>query len=146
MTPYLDDGDVVLYCADCVEVMAAMPAESVDAIVTDPPYGLSREPDIAEVLRHWLAGDDYNHRGAGFMGRAWDSFVPGPAVWRECWRVLKPGGHLLAFSGTRTSDLQTIAIRLAGFQIREAVVFLHGSGFPKSLSVSKAIDLSLIHI
>jgi len=137
---HLDDGDVVLHLGDCVEVMAAMPAESVDAIVTDPPYGLSREPDIAEVLRRWLAGDDYNHRGAGFMGRAWDSFVPGPAVWRECWRVLKPGGHLLAFSGTRTSDLQTIAIRLAGFQIRESLVFLHGSGFPKSLNVSKAID------
>lgn len=117
-----------------------MPEASIDAIVTDPPYGLSVEPDIAEVLRHWLAGDDYQHRGGGFMGRSWDSFVPGPAYWREAYRVLKPGGHLLAFSGTRTEDLLGIALRLAGFERRDTIAWLYGSGFPKSLNAGKAMD------
>lgn len=125
---------------DCVEAMAGLADGSVDAVVTDPPYGLGSEPDTAEVLRHWLAGDDYKHRGGGFMGKTWDSFVPGPAVWRECFRVLKPGGHLLCFAGTRTVDLMGVAIRLAGFERRDLIAFMFGSGFPKSLDVSKAID------
>ena len=113
---------------------------SIDSIVTDPPYGLSREPDAAEVLRHWLSGDDYEHGGGGFMGKSWDSFVPGPSVWKECLRVLKPGGHLLCFAGSRTVDLMGMAIRLAGFEIRDQLQWLYGSGFPKSMSVGKAID------
>ena len=95
---------------------------------------------MAEVLRHWLAGDDYQHKSGGFMGKTWDSFVPGPAIWRECLRVLKPGGHLLAFFGTRTQDMGTLAIRLAGFEIRDSISWVYGSGFPKSMDVSKAID------
>src|SRR5690606_15928875 len=123
-----------------LDVMRQLPDNSVDAVVTDPPYGLSREPDIEEVLRHWLAGDDYEHRGGGFMGETWDSFVPGPAVWREVFRVLKPGGHILCFAGTRTVDLMGISLRLGGFEIRDCLQWLYGSGFPKSLDVSKAID------
>src|SRR5690606_950459 len=132
-----------LYEGDCLEVMRQLPDNSVDAVVTDPPYGLSREPDIEEVLRHWLAGDDYEHRGGGFMGKTWDSFVPGPAVWREVFRVLKPGGHILCFAGTRTVDLMGISLRLGGFEIRDCLQWLYGSGFPKSLDVSKAIDKKL---
>ena len=113
---------------DCLEVLRTMPDNSVDAVVTDPPYGLSREPDIEEVLRHWLAGDDYNHRGGGFMGKEWDSFVPGPAVWREVCRVVKPGGHILCFAGTRTVDLMGISLRLGGFEIRDCLQWLYGSG------------------
>ena len=113
---------------DCLEVLRTMPDNSVDAVVTDPPYGLSREPDIEEVLRHWLAGDDYNHRGGGFMGKEWDSFVPGHAVWREVWRVVKPGGHILCFAGTRTVDLMGISLRLGGFEIRDCLQWLYGSG------------------
>lgn len=111
---------------------------SIDAVVTDPPYGLSKQPDMNEVLRHWLNGDDYVHTGGGFMGKTWDSFVPGPSIWKEVFRVLKPGGHLLAFFGTRTYDLGTLAIRLAGFEIRDQIDWVYGSGFPKSLDVSKA--------
>lgn len=76
----------------------------------------------------------------GFMGKTWDSFVPPPAVWDECMRVLKPGGHLLVFAGTRTQDLMGLSIRLAGFDIRDGIGWIYGSGFPKSMDVSKAID------
>jgi site-specific DNA-methyltransferase (adenine-specific) len=86
--------------SDCRFALGGMPDASVDACVCDPPYGLSREPDALEVLSHWLAGDDYEHGGSGFMGKTWDSFVPGPSTWREVFRVLKPGGHLVAFGGT----------------------------------------------
>lgn len=125
---------------DCLEELKKLPDHSVDSVVTDPPYGLSQEPDIREVLEKWLAGEDYHHRGGGFMGKTWDSFVPGPAIWREVYRVLKPGGHALVFAGTRTQDLMTTALRLAGFEIRDVVEWLYFSGFPKSLDVGKAFD------
>ena len=129
---------VRLFNGDSVEVLRQLPDNSVDSVVCDPPYGLSKEPDMAEVMRHWLAGDDYKHTGGGFMGKSWDSFVPGPAIWKECLRVLKPGGHLLAFFGSRTYDMGTLAIRLAGFEIRDQIMWVYGSGFPKSLDVRKA--------
>lgn len=126
---------------DCLLGMRTCLADnSVDAVVTDPPYGLSKEPDMMEVMKHWMNGDDYIHTGGGFMGKSWDSFVPGPSIWKEVFRVLKPGGHLLAFFGSRTYDLGTLAIRLAGFEIRDQIMWVYGSGFPKSLDVSKAID------
>lgn len=115
-----------LHRGDCLDVLRRMDDASVHAIVTDPPYGLSKEPDVAEVLAHWLAGDDYEHGGGGFMGKTWDSFVPGPSVWRECLRVLKPGGHLLCFAGSRTVDLMGISIRLAGFEIRDQIQWIYG--------------------
>jgi DNA modification methylase len=93
-----------------------LPDNSVDAVVTDPPYGLS------------------------FMGKKWDYDVPGEAIWRECLRVLKPGGHLLAFAGTRTQHRMAVRIEDAGFEIRDMIAWVYGSGFPKSLDVSKAID------
>jgi DNA modification methylase len=132
-----------LYEGDCLEVMRQMPDNSFDAVVTDPPYGLSREPDIEEVLTKWMAGEDYEHRGGGFMGKTWDSFVPGPSVWREVYRVLKPGGHALVFAGTRTQDLMTTALRLAGFEVRDVIEWLYFNGFPKSMDISKAIDKKL---
>lgn len=129
-----------LHRGDCLEVLRRMDDASVHAIVTDPPYGLSKEPEAAEVLAHWLAGDDYEHGGGGFMGKTWDSFVPGPSVWRECLRVLKPGGHLLCFAGSRTVDFMGISIRLAGFETRDQMQWIYGSGLPKAQSVGKAID------
>lgn len=123
---------------ECLIGMRMMLADNIiDAVVTDPPYGLSKQPDVNEVLRHWLNGDDYVHTGGGFMGKTWDSFVPGPSIWKEVFRVLKPGGHLLAFFGTRTYDLGTLAIRLAGFEIRDQIDWIYGSGFPKSLDINK---------
>ena len=101
---------------DCREVLSAGTAESIDAIVTDPPYGLS------------------------FMGKGWDHGVPGVPFWTEALRVLKPGGHLVAFGGTRTYHRLACAIEDAGFEIRDCLMWLYGTGFPKSLNVSKAID------
>jgi DNA modification methylase len=105
-----------LRLGDCLEVLRTMPDASVDAVVTDPPYGLS------------------------FMGKAWDYDVPTVEAWREVLRVLKPGGHLLAFAGTRTQHRMAVAIEDAGFEIRDMIAWVYGSGFPKSLDVSKAID------
>src|SRR5699024_1910026 len=123
--------------------MNAMPPESVDAIVTDPPYGLSNtDPgSVADTITKWASGDR-NHvpTGRGFMGKSWDAFVPPPAVWDACMRVLKPGGHMVVFAGSRTQDLMGLSIRLAGFEIRDSMAWLYGSGFPKSHDVGKAID------
>ena len=105
-----------LHHGDCLEVMRAMPSNSVDSIVTDPPYGLS------------------------FMGKKWDYDVPSVEIWAECLRVLKPGGHLLAFAGTRTQHRMAVRIEDAGFEIRDMIFWCYASGFPKSLDVSKAID------
>jgi DNA modification methylase len=103
---------------DCREGMATLEAESVDAVVCDPPYEL------------------------GFMGRKWDAsgIAYDLEVWRQALRVLKPGGHLLAFSGSRTYHRMTCAIEDAGFDVRDQIMWLYGSGFPKSHDVSKAID------
>ena len=107
---------------DCVEVMRGMDDESVDAIVTDPPYGL------------------------GFMGKAWDDLPPGLEWAEECLRVLKPGGHLLAFGGSRTYHRLAVAVEDAGFEVRDQMMWLYGSGFPKSLDVSKAIDKATVGV
>lgn len=103
---------------DCRASMATLPDASVDAVVCDPPYEL------------------------GFMGKAWDAsgIAYDLEVWRQALRVLKPGGHLLAFSGSRTYHRMTCAIEDAGFEIRDQIMWVYGSGFPKSLDVSKAID------
>jgi DNA modification methylase len=106
----------VIHHGDCLEVLQTLPDNSVDAVVTDPPYGLS------------------------FMGKRWDYDVPSVEVWAECLRVLKPGGHLLAFAGTRTQHRMAVRIEDAGFEIRDMITWVYGSGFPKSLDVSKAID------
>ena len=125
---------------DCLEGMKKIPDNSIDSCVTDPPYGLSKEPDIREVLKKWLNNEPYDHKHAGFMGKTWDSFVPHPDIWREVYRVLKPGAHALVFAGTRTQDLMTISLRLAGFEVRDVIEWLYFSGFPKSLDVGKAFD------
>jgi site-specific DNA-methyltransferase (adenine-specific) len=126
-----------------LDLLPTLADNSIDAIVTDPPYGLGNpDPDyITKAIQLWASGDrSHIPDGKGFMGKSWDSFVPPPAIWDECLRVLKPGGHLLAFAGTRTYDLMGISIRMAGFEIRDSIGWVYGSGFPKSLDVSKAID------
>lgn len=110
-----------------------MPEASVDAIITDPPYGLNDLPPaaVAGAVVRWASGErDFTPSGRGFMGASWDSFVPPPSVWDECMRVLKPGAHLVAFAGARTYDLMGLSVRLAGFEIRDGLAWLYGSGMP----------------
>lgn len=101
------------------EQLAQLPDACIDAIVTDPPYGLS------------------------FMGKKWDYDVPSRELWEQCLRVLKPGGHLLAFFGSRTYHRGVVAIEDAGFEVRDTIAWLYGSGFPKSHNIAKAIDKRL---
>jgi site-specific DNA-methyltransferase (adenine-specific) len=101
---------------DCLEELKNLEDNSVDAVVTDPPYGLS------------------------FMGKKWDYDVPSTEIWKECLRVLKPGGYLLSFAGTRTQHRMAVRIEDAGFEIRDMIAWVYGSGFPKSLNIGKAVD------
>ena len=118
MQPTLTIGDATIYLGNNLDVLPTLPDNSVDSIVCDPPYEL------------------------GFMGKSWDSsgIAYSVELWRECLRVLKPGGHLLAFGGTRTWHRLAVAIEDAGFEIRDNIAWLYGSGFPKSHNISKAID------
>ena len=129
---------------DCLEELKKLEDNSVDAVICDPPYGLSntKPQQVADVLKAWVTGDTVSvpAKKGGFMGKDWDSFVPPPAVWEECMRALKPGGHMAVFAGARTQDLMGLSIRLAGFEIRDTLGWIYGSGFPKSMDVSKAID------
>src|SRR5690625_103643 len=130
-----------LFHGESTEVLKSLEGNSIDSVVCDPPYGLSKEPDISKVISEWVNGDDsFVPDGKGFMSKEWDGFVPPPSLWKEVYRVLKPGGHALVFAGTRTQDLMTISLRLAGFEVRDVIEWLYFSGFPKSHDVSKAFD------
>src|SRR5687768_3454878 len=105
-----------IYVGDCLQVMATWSADFVDTIITDPPYGLS------------------------FMGKDWDHGVPGPHFWAEALRIAKPGALLLTFGGTRTYHRLAVAIEDAGWQIRDCLMWLYGSGFPKSHNLHGNFD------
>ena len=107
---------IELHNSGNLELLRSLPADSVDSIVTDPPYGLR------------------------FMGNKWDYDVPSVELWQECLRVLKPGGYLLSFAGSRTYHRMVVRIEDAGFEIRDMIAWIYGSGFPKSHNISKAID------
>jgi site-specific DNA-methyltransferase (adenine-specific) len=118
IAPHYEDAGLRLWHGPNMEILPTFADASFDSIVTDPPYEL------------------------GFMGKGWDSsgIAYDVDVWRECLRVLKPGGHLLAFGGSRTWHRMAVAIEDAGFEMRDSIAWLYGSGFPKSLDVAKAVD------
>lgn len=125
MSIYFSDDKVSVHAGDCRIVMQTLPECSVDAVVCDPPYELTRRA-----------------QAGGFMGKSWDAtgVAFDPTTWDRVLRLLKPGGHLLAFGGTRTWHRLAVAVEDAGFEIRDSIAWLHGSGFPKSRDVAKAID------
>lgn len=129
--------------------MRAMPSNSVDSIVTDPPYGLTANKKGGSGVGSVNLESPYGRarigvgNGAGgFMGHKWDSDVPSVEIWAECLRVLKPGGHLLAFAGTRTQHRMAVRIEDAGFEIRDMIAWVYGSGFPKSRNIAADMEES----
>jgi site-specific DNA-methyltransferase (adenine-specific) len=110
-----------LLLGDCLDKLKELDDNSIDSIVTDPPYGLS------------------------FMGKKWDYDVPSQEIWEECYRVLKPGGYLLAFAGSRTYHRMAVRIEDAGFEIRDQIMWIYGSGFPKSLNLGKSLESKLVN-
>jgi DNA modification methylase len=131
-----------IHNADSLDLLKTLPDNSVHAVVTDPPYGLgdTSPAQVAECLLAWSQGLTWTPKGSGFMGKSWDAWVPPPELWREVLRVLKPGEHALVFAGSRTSDLMSLSLRLAGFEIRDTMQWLYGSGFPKSHNIAKNMD------
>jgi site-specific DNA-methyltransferase (adenine-specific) len=155
--PYWADETVTLLHGKCEDILPRMPAESVDAVVTDPPYDLTSGEKggtgEASLNEKHPAGRSRITTGGGFMGKEWDAtgVAFDPATWRAVMRVMKPGAHLLAFGGARTWHRMVCAIEDAGFEIRDPIadltgmdapglLWIQGQGYPKNLDVSKAID------
>jgi DNA modification methylase len=145
------DGKVILHGGDNREVLKGFADNSIDSIVTDPPYALvsiskrfGKDGSAPATPKEGAAGA-YARASAGFMGKQWDTGETAFAVefWQQIYRVLKPGGHVVSFSGTRTYHRMACAIEDAGFEIRDMCQWLYGSGFPKSHNVSKGIDRQL---
>lgn len=141
-------GRVILHPGDCLEVLRRMPVDSIDSVVTDPPYALVSirkrfgKAGAAAVRVPEGGSGAYARASAGFMGKAWDTGERAFATefWAEVLRVLKPGGHVVAFAGTRTYHRLACAIEDAGFEIRDQIGWCYASGFPKSHDVAKGID------
>jgi DNA modification methylase len=140
------DGRVTLLAGDCLEILAALPESSVDSVVTDPPYHLTsivkRFGKDGSAPAQFGTDGAYARASSGFMGKQWDGgdIAFRVELWAQVLRVLRPGGHLVAFSGTRTYHRMACAIEDAGFEIRDQIGWAYGSGFPKSHDVSKGID------
>lgn len=152
MRPFLNNR-VHLYSGDCRDVLPNMAPDSIDAIVTDPPYHLTTAKRFAKdningkgiiATKVRNRADPYARTAHGFMGQAWDGgdVAFDPETWKHVYRVMKPGAHLIAFGGTRTYHRLATAIEDAGFEIRDAVMWHYGQGFPKSINIAKQIDKS----
>jgi DNA modification methylase len=128
-----------------IELLKNYPDNYFDAVVTDPPYGLGKEPIAEEVMRDWVEKGYHEVKGSGFMGKEWDAFIPQPIFWKEVFRVLKHGGHVVSFFGTRTYDWGVMAMRFAGFEVRDCIQWLYGSGFPKSYNIAKGIEGKIVN-
>jgi len=136
----------VILQGDCIEELKKLPDNSVDAIITDPPYDLvsinKRFGKEGSAPAQYGKDGSFSRLSGGFMGKQWDGtgIAFKPDVWIECLRVLKYGGYLLSFGGTRTYHRMTCGIEDAGFEIRDCIMWIYGSGFPKSLNIGKKID------
>jgi len=132
--------DLKIINGNNIDILKTYPDNYFDAVVTDPPYGLGKEPNAEVLMKDWIEHGYHEILGSGFMGKEWDAFVPQPVFWKEVYRVLKHGGHVLSFFGTRTYDWGVMSMRFAGFEVRDCIQWLYGSGFPKSHNISKALN------
>lgn len=124
---------------NCIELLAELPPDSFDACITDPPYHLSEVPHVSRIRFGGKRDDERRTARAGFMGKAWDGgdIAQDPDTWRAIHRTLKPGAYLVAFGGTRTFAEMFVAIKAAGFEYRDTIAWLYGSGFPKGKACLK---------
>lgn len=157
LAPHYEAAGVTLFHGDCLDVLRELPDESMHAVVTDPPYNLTAGKKGGTGAASVNLDSPYGRsrigtgNGGGFMGNGWDDYDAHPggfqgwcADWaRECLRILKPGGHLVSFGGSRTWHRLAAGIEDAGFEMRDSIAWLYGSGFPKSLDVAKAIEQRL---
>lgn len=141
------NGRITLHCGDCLDVLATLQENSIDSCVTDPPYHLTSIQKRfanakAETEDYAVNKSKSAYMSRGFMGKQWDGgdIAQSVELWSQVYRVLKPGAHLLAFGGTRTQHRMVCAIEDAGFEIRDCIQWLYGSGFPKSHDISKGLD------
>jgi site-specific DNA-methyltransferase (adenine-specific) len=135
---------IKLMLGDNMKSLKELPDNSVDSIVTDPPYALTsikkRFGKEGSAPAQYGSDGAFQRASKGFMGKEWDAEVPTVEFWCEVYRVLKPGGHVLSFGGTRTYHRMAVNIEDAGFEIRDQIMWIYGSGFPKSHNIGKAID------
>lgn len=122
----------------CPDSLRALPPDSVDSFITDPPYGLTDKTiNIYEVISAFMNGKDFKPNGGGYNKNEWDSFVPGPQVWAEAYRSLKPGGWLISFSAKRTIHYLAMAVQMAGFEIKDQILWFHGQGASKTTPLAE---------
>ncbi|OEJ64568.1 DNA-methyltransferase [Magnetovibrio blakemorei] len=141
---------VEVFTGDNSDVMSRFPENHFHSVVSDPPYGLSENgknyssQTIADMITTWAKGDDYDYSNRrGFLGKDWDGGVPQPSTWKQTFRVLRPGGFVVAFGHPKTVDLLILSLRLAGFEIRDQIMWIYTQGFPKAVDAGKQIDKHL---
>lgn len=131
---------------DSIEVLRGTPDNTYTAVVTDPPYGLSKPPPVLDVLKQWIEVGEYIRKtksgksGSGFLGHTWDDFVPGPALWREVFRTCKPGAIALVFASTRTYHWMVLGMLLAGFECLDTIGWVQAESMPHAGTVDTRID------
>ncbi len=134
---------------DSIDVLRGTPDNTYTAVVTDPPYGLSKPPPVLDVLKQWIEVGEYIRKtksgksGSGFLGHKWDAFVPGPALWREVFRTCKPGAIALVFASTRTYHWMVLGMLLAGFECLDTIGWVQADSMPHAGTIDKRIDTRL---
>jgi DNA modification methylase len=137
----------VMKQGDCLEVMKSLPDDNFDSVVTDPPYALStttNDPSfIPKLMTAWLDGKSIQSGSSGYGGAYWDALPVSPEIWKQVYRILKPGAYAAVFSAARTDDLTKLSLRLGGFEINDSIAFIVRDSFPKYQDVGRAIEKRL---
>jgi site-specific DNA-methyltransferase (adenine-specific) len=142
---FAGSADCAVVCGDWPDVGSDWPEDSAQLVYCDSPYGLRDETgeDAAECLRAWISAGAFAPKATGYMGQTWDGIVPGPAAWAQVRRIVVPGSYVVSYSSSRTSDVLSIAMRLAGLRKRSDWAWLQGQGMPRHADVGAAIEAHL---